>query len=345
MTAGLLCFGVGAGTASAEVQSFVVSDPRDAPPRLDNGPNPIDIEQIRVTYDSAGSVQATVRVYEPWAQTNRYADTIDVRLGTRYDGVDDQSRFCSEVGTGDVTIIGGFEDDEVNGSLFIGGLEGLLLAPRAVSADGHELTFTVASPHLANRAFACATISLIDYGGEHCSGWHCSATSNVEDTALAFPPPPPPTAPTPPPSAAPACANGRDDDGDGWRDTSDPGCRGRRNGADERDPAAVPTRFRLSTHTHTTRRCEIHVDVSVTPDIKPERLFPFSRVELRVRGLSGAGRRYLRTRQVIVGVDPGYGFKVRPDRYRVSGRYLGDAWRRPTAPISRTVRVCAGKRR
>lgn len=134
----------------------------------------------------------------------------------------------------------------------------------------------------------------------------------------------------------PACANGRDDDGDGKSDRSDPGCRGKASGTDETDPAAVRSTFRLRAKA-VRSRCRIDTGVEVLPDLAPEKLFPFAKVQLTVRG-----PHYRVTRKLPLADVDGYRFKLRrAGRYTVTGHYPGDPFRLKSKTLTRRVTVPA----
>jgi hypothetical protein len=140
----------------------------------------------------------------------------------------------------------------------------------------------------------------------------------------------------------PACDDGVDNDADGHVDLDDPGCLGSRIDSDETDPAPVPSTFELTTAR--PYACGVETGVEVLPDLRPKRLFPFSDVRIEVRGVGGRARGIHKTRDLPVAIDNGYLFaRLRPGRYRVTGRYLGDPFRLASDPVTRRVRLSAGR--
>lgn len=364
-----------ATSASAEVRGGTGSDPRDVPEAVSGGRQP-DIESVRVSYDSAGTLSATVRLFEAWTQTSQIYPNVGISVGS---SSSPYSYGCSTSGHGDVSMLGYLDPSSYSkGAASLWGYDGSIPAERTFSADGRETTYTVTAPQLAGRNYICATfISLFRSDPDG----HCSPSlSNCErisyrytgDTADEFffdghTPARPAcddgvdnegdgkvdvadpdcdyssqgTSEGSPPTA---CANRRDDDGDGKVDRDDPGCRGSRAGTSEADPKAVRSSFRL-TSLKATRRCHLDTQVEVLPDLVPARLFPFAKVSLTVRGISGDVRSYRKTRRLPLGYSSGYRFKnLEPGRYRVSGYYPGDRYRLRSRTRSRTVSVCRTKR-
>src|SRR4051794_14113940 len=86
---------------------------------------------------------------------------------------------------------------------------------------------------------------------------------------------------------------------------------GHRSGNSEQDPAPMKSTFRL-VGLRAIKSCRLAVSVEVLPDLKPLRLFPFGKVEVSVRGTSGKGRRYRKTRHLPLGDSAGYVFHLKP---------------------------------
>lgn len=352
------------GTALAETRAGAGNDPRDVPESL-NGPRRVDIEHVRVVYDSAGSLTVTMRLYEPYGDTSRSDTSFDVSIGS---SVSSYGYSCSAGNSGDVYVSAALNPAGGKATARVSGYDGTLTADASSSPDGRETTYTFSHGAIAGRGYICATnISVyrpdpdghcvnncerisyrytgdtadefffegfaprrracsdgIDNDGDGRTDWmqdqECRSDSMADTEG------PSPT----------ACANGRDDDGDGRVDGRDPGCARGASDTSEQDPAPVASRFALSVK---ARRCALSAVVEVLPDLKPARLFPFGKVEIRVRGLSGRGRGLRRTRRLPLGDHPGYDFLVRAGRYRVTGRYLGDPYRRRSIARTRTVIV------
>lgn len=361
--------------AQAEVRVGSGTDPRDVPEAVSGGRQP-DIEGVRVSYDSAGVLSVTVRLFEPWTQTSKAYPNFDIAIGSSSTSY---SYSCSTSGQGDVFMLGYLDPASASkGAVSLMGYDGSIPAERSFSADGRETTFTVQAPQLAGRNYICATSSSVfrsdPYG-------HCSPSINncerisyryTGDTAsefffAGFAPSRPAcddgidnegdgkvdiddpdcdydrtrTSEGAPPTA---CANGRDDDGDGKVDRNDPGCKNSKAGTSETDPAPVRSSFKVIS-LGVTRKCHLDTQVEVLPDLVPERLFPFNKVSLTVRGISGKARGYRKTRRLPLGYSSGYRFKsLKPGRYRVSGYYPGDRYRLRSRTRSRTVSVCRSKR-
>ena len=327
--------------AFAESRHGEVNDPQDTMPAL-SGPRDPDIAQVRVDYDDTGTVSVTVRLYEPFTQTNRFYELMSISVGTTAG----TGGSCTTSIPGAVTLVGWLKDGPTGGA-YASGYTGSLPLDKTVSADGLETTFTVSSPVFGGQDFRCATglsLTAPDPDG------HCSPSRlNCERIAYSFPGDSAGTiffgaaaAQTPPIVAAPpavaACANGIDDDGDGKIDRGDPGCKGDASGASEQDPAKVPSRFRIVA-ARLGRSCHLDLAVSALPDLKPKKLFPWGPVEVTVTGLTGRARGYKTTRLLPLASSPRYLYRLRPGLYRISGYYPGDAYREASARDSRRVRV------
>lgn len=403
----LAALALGQSSASADVRAGSVTDPQDRPESI-SGPRQPDLESVRVTYDTAGSLSVTARLYEAWDATNKYHDVLELSIGS---AVATYTYGCSSYNPGDVTILGYFPDyGAATGTVRVSGYDGSQAPQRSVSPDGREITFSASIPAMAGRNYICGSgISLLKADPDgHCSPSlsNCQsiryrytgdtaddfffdgfapqrpacddgldndgdgrvdlkdpgcanvstttseggplpacddgidndldgtiddndATCNYGKTGLSEGTPPA------------TCGNGRDDDDDGLIDLKDPGCKGKKRGTSEKDPARVNSTFKL-TRLHATRRCRLDVEVEALPDLTPVSVFPFEKVIVRVKGISGQGRNYSRTRRLRLGDDPGYAFKLKPGRYRVSGKYPGDDFRRPSKWHTRTVKVCGG---
>lgn len=352
-----------------------VDDPQDTLPPL-SGARQVDLARVTVTFERAdGTLSVTARTYEPWNATLKSYPSFGMTLGS---GVT-SSRSCSSFNAGDATIIGVMDPQSSGpGTLSVMGFTGQLPLTRSFSDDGLEVTWTVSAGPLVGRSYICADLVRLfrsDPDG------HCSPSlSNCQRIEYSYTGDTVPSfffsgfAPAPfacqdgvdndedglvdtadtdcygitddnegvRPSA---CSNRRDDDGDDLIDLKDPGCRGRAAGDSEVDPEPVASTVkRLGVSTK--RRCRIDVDVDVQPDIAPAALFPFEPVTINVRGIGGAGRGYVRTRRLPLRDDPGYAFKVKRGRYRVSAIYPGDRFRLDSPKRSRVVTVrCPSRRR
>ena len=336
--------------AHAELRSGAQTDPQDQQPSL-SGPSKPDVQQVTVSYDtSSGAVAVTLRLFGLVADgQGRYLSlTISEQAG-------DPSfpQYCG-FGGRSLTVNADLTAPSA-GTLSASGFDGSLTMTPAVSADGHQITWSVTDARLAGRDLRCfdgATRIPDRYG--HCGDTYCTyiAYSYVDDTLdsagyfTGYAPPPP--------APKPACDNGLDDDHDGqadWpfdsdcinsQDTSeqqgpcadgvdndhdgrvdlkDPGCRGKSQGLSETDPAPVRARFTLRARAH---KCGIDTSVEVLPDLNPAKLFPFAKVRISVRG---HGRTVTRT--------------LKAGRYTITGVYLGDRWRTRSVTRTRHARVPA----
>jgi hypothetical protein len=368
LACGFIGSSLGPAAAEAQTRSGAGSDPRDVPEALSGGRQP-DIEQVRVVYDPAGTLSVTVRLYEPFASTNGAYPYFETTIGS---AVASYSRGCSPSNSGDVTLNGSISSSPW-ATVRMSGYDGSLSPTRSMSGAGREITFAVSASQLASRNYICEGESSVyrpdEYG--HCapSNYNCDYISYryTGDTTAEFffdGYAPPPTAcsdgidnegdghvdlddsdchndrggdseGSPPP----VCSNKRDDDADGKVDRQDPGCKGESEGATEDDPEPVASKFRF-TRIRVTRACRMDLTVEALPDLAPKKLFPFKKVVVTVRGLSGAGSNYTATRRLPLAADPRYGFRLKPGRYRVTGRYPGDRFRKPSRTSKRTVSVC-----
>jgi len=359
--------------AHADVRAGQAADARDVPESI-NGPRQPDIETVRVVYDTAGSLTVGVRLFEPWPDTTRIDPNFEMYVGSSWAPY---SYNCTSSTTGDVSLLGNLDPDGAPGTAGLLGYDGTLPLERTFSPDRRTTTFRFSTPQMAGRGYVCATrIGLYTsdpYG--HCSpspanceriSYRYTGDQTSDFNFDGFAPVRPAcddgldnegdgqidvadrncsssqgTSEGPPPTA---CGNRRDDDGDGKTDRADPGCRGRATGTAETDPAPVRSSFKL-TSLKATKRCRLDVEVEVLPDLTPEKLFPFKKVRLRVRGISGKGRGYRKTRRLPLGESAGYGFKLKPGRYRVSGSYPGDRFRKRSKTHTRSVNVCVRRGR
>lgn len=373
----LLALVVAPASAHAEVRSGQVSDPRDVPEAL-SGPRQVDIQEVAASYDTAGTLTASVTLHEAFPQTKRSYPNFSVGFGQKssYPGT------CDNSVDGSASISGSVDPATANtGTLKVAGMDGSLAATRRVSADQRTLTFTVSASQLANRGYICAGGGILStpdpYG--HCfpNDGNCQtiAYAYYGDSAAAFffagfaPPTPAcndnldndgdgridlkdPECITSTTSsegrALAACENGRDDDGDGKIDVKDPGCAGNRGGGTEADPAPERSTAQITalrSRRRTGGRCTLDVEVDVTPDFRPPALYPFNRVRVVVEGV-GRAVGYLKVRSLGLGADPGYSFRVRRGfRYRVHLRYPGDRFRLASEARSRTVTTCPTPKR
>lgn len=375
----------GAASAFAETRSGSLSDPRDVPEAFNEPRQPDLASVGVSYDNDAGSVLVTASLYEPWAATSRAYTTLGLTLSASNEGGHDSCYHSPTVAYVDgyinfppLSFPGLPPVRPVGGGLRVTGVDGKLDLERSVSPDSLQYTFSAASPLLVGRGFVCVTnIELFrpDPVG------HCVPSLN-NCQRIAFRYVGDVTGPLwfdghrPPPAACadgvdndgdgktdlddaecyssqtasegnppPVCGNDRDDDGDGKPDTADPGCRGKSSGSSETDPAPVRARFKL-TKASATKKCAIVTEVEVLPDIAPKKLFPFGKVKLAVRGTSATTRRYQVERKVVVGPDNGYVFsRLKPGRYRVTAKYLGDVFRSASTAVSRDVSVCASKLR
>jgi hypothetical protein len=319
--------------AGAAVRAGSVGDPADRPPDVSGGPSRMpDLEQLRIGYDQeAGALTATVRFYQPVDVT---AAGQRVYVGI---GLPAARGGCSP---GDAQVGADVAPAAGRSTYFVSGFTGPGDGTLSVSADKREMTLAFTSLQIARKDYRCfnAFTSAYDDIG-HCGDPQCTFWSHifVHDTIQTaffdgF---------APPPFVIPqiaACRDGEDNDGDGRTDfDEDAGCRGDPARASEADPPAVASRLALRA---TRGRCAIAVRLGVTPALAPQAVFPLGKVAVAVRGLSGSARRYTKSRQLALRDGTSLRFRsLRPGRYRVSAKYLGDRWRKVSAPRTRVVTV------
>jgi hypothetical protein len=366
---------VAPSAASAEVRSAAIDDARDAPESL-NGPRALDIERVAVNYDtSLGRVAVTVRLFERWEDTQGQYPYVELRLVERKSARWDS---CSASGSKGILINGSLAPYGENSTTAThSDYDDTASGTRTMSADGRDTTFIVEHPAFANRDAVCVSHVMTYFPDPY---GHCSPSDNNcqrisyryygDATGIFFfaghelyEPPKPAcsdgldnegdgnidlsdpdcsydykgTSEGAPPTA---CDNKRDDDGDGKLDLNDPGCQGKRTNTTETDPTPVKAKFRFD-RVKATRSCAVDIEVEVLPDLVPERLFKFGKVEITVSGIRGKARGYRKTRTLPLGTHPNYLFKrLKPGRYKVTGRYLGDQWRLKTKRTVRKVKVC-----
>ncbi|MEI2702124.1 MAG: hypothetical protein V9E83_06950 [Baekduia sp.] len=341
---------VSPNSAEAAVRTATLDDARDV--RLSiSPPNMPDLRQLSVSYDDAGTVTVTVSFFEDTRSLPSawHATEVSWILG-RASGTDcDYIAYPESKGyfTGRIGING-------TGSAQLSGFEGKL-TPTSFSWSPDHLTATAvfSNPNLAGRDYQCVTPGFTTWVrstasnpysnyGVGCDCWYVGSSQDgdaLEKFWFAGLEPASRPAPSAPAQAVTVCTNGVDDDGDGVMDLLDPGCKGEKGGASEIDPAPVASKLTIY-ELRATKRCRLDVAVEVTPDLEPVDLFPFGKVQIRVRGVSGTGRRYDKTRRLPLGDDPGYAFKLKSGTYRVSASYRGDRFRKSSTTKSRTVRVC-----
>lgn len=367
--------------ARAEVRAGVGNDGRDVPESL-SGPREPDIERVHVSYNTTGSLAVTVRVFEPWTATTQEYPYFRLRLGSTHEPYEASQYWCASNVEGDATLRGLIDPNRLAESeLTLYGYAGELPVNASVSTDGLETTFTVSAAQLAGRNYICVEGMALyrpdpwghcwpsldncrDIRFEYYGDWvdefffpgltppkpACDDGIDNDDDGKADYPGDSNCYWRSGTSEGPlrsACNNNRDDDGDGDIDRQDPGCRGKVNGGSEVDPQPVSSSVRLAART-VRRNCLLRIRVKAAPVLKPVKLFPFSKVKLRVRGVAGRARGDKRDRRLQVGKHYGRRYmtlKVKPGRYRVAVRYLGDTYRRASKAQAQRVTVCRAKNR
>lgn len=329
----LLLGAITASVAAGDVRQGAQSDPADhTQPSLEGGSDSDnDIEQVRIQYDSTGTVHFTMRFYGPINGSRGRRATMFMSFAP------EGSSDCGSFKDGEVSTFFDVSPSETNAPFFVVGYSGTGEAPVTWSADRREATVTITNAAIANRDYQCGDGSVYrpdPYG--HCGNSNCTyfSYSYPHDDLdwfwfSGFGPPPPP-----------ACNDGQDNDGDSRIDTEDPGCRGKKALNSEADPSPVRARFAMWGKAN---GCGIDAEVEVLPDLKPKRLFPFTgRVRLVLRGTSSRTRGLYRQRRLPLGEHPGYRLGgLRAGTYRLTGYYTGDPWRTRSPARSRRVRVLA----
>ncbi len=224
----LVVLSVAAVPASAELRTAAQSDPQDQTPSLENEPSPSDIEQVRISYDSGGTLALTMRFFRSVPASSIYNVSWTVEAGTAGGG-------CSYSSAQGARVHGFTGVSDTNyASMSVSGYTGSMAATRLLSADRRELTIQATHATLANRDFRCASAqtSFPDKYG-HCGNRDCTyfAYSYTADDVPSFyfdgfaPTPAPPPVPTSSGAGSPTprgptaqCDDGQDNDGDGDTD-------------------------------------------------------------------------------------------------------------------------------
>src|SRR3954447_21226906 len=133
--------------ALADVRQAALDDPRDTPQDVNGNYNHPDVQQVRVLYDTAGTVRVTVRLYDPVPQ---YGSPLSLGLRSHVGA-------CSPSSTYDATVSMRLQRAPSNESITIQGLEGSIPLQQSVSDDGYEVTWEATHQALADRAYKCVT--------------------------------------------------------------------------------------------------------------------------------------------------------------------------------------------
>ena len=142
-----------ASEASADVRSSSIDDPRDTPVDVNGNYNHQDVQQVRVSYDTAGTLTVTVRFFAPVPPSPSYR-SFELTLGSGLDG-------CTGDGADASMSFGATQANGSSNSVRIRNLEGSIPVTRTVSADGYEITATATHPALANRAYKCSANGML----------------------------------------------------------------------------------------------------------------------------------------------------------------------------------------
>ncbi len=230
LTVTLTCLAPLAGAAHADVLTLSTVDPQDATPTVSGQPNNPDVANLRVVYDTTGTLTLTVSFYNDPAGTDHsqnYAAYGSFSVG-KINGVGSTAT-CSTAIPGGLTgqhhVYSGY------GTFYdratVSGMDGYLNFNR--TGAGMTITITATSPALAGRDYQCVSYQLrgkrystasnlnSDYDAG-CDCWYLATILDVVaphgqyDTlgfaafnGFAIPP-------------APACSDGIDNDGNGKTD-------------------------------------------------------------------------------------------------------------------------------
>lgn len=146
-----------ANSAAADVRTATVDDPQDTPVDVNGNYNHQDIQQVRVAYDTAGTLQVVVRFYAPVPPASSSSSfdrpyfSFTLGSGVSSCTSDSDSSFDADVS---FSVDDG---DSSEDSIRIAGLEGAIVPTRSVSPDGREVSIQVTHPALTNRGYKCGT--------------------------------------------------------------------------------------------------------------------------------------------------------------------------------------------
>jgi hypothetical protein len=141
-----------AGAALADTRQGSVDDPRDTPQDVNGNYNHQDVQQVRVLYDTVGTLRVTVRFYAPIPTLPRMypRPRFYLTIGSSIDG-------CTSSDSHDASVSMPVDTNTGDGSITIDGLEGSIPASRTISADGTEVQIEATHQALANRGYKCAS--------------------------------------------------------------------------------------------------------------------------------------------------------------------------------------------
>lgn len=129
----------------------VVGDPLDQSTSIDGTPQSSDIEQLRASYDPAGSLSVAVRFYAPLPDSGSTNLTVNISSTGSAFG-------CTPYGSSGATFDTVLAKTPMYDFETRGAVTGFTDAPpvtRSVSADGREITMSMSHPVLANQPYAC----------------------------------------------------------------------------------------------------------------------------------------------------------------------------------------------
>lgn len=186
----VLLAAITASPAAGQSRVGAVGDPQDRECRDDisGGRNcePFDIEEVRASYDAAGSVTLAVRFYSALPAANSF-DTADLDLSL---STGSASR-CFATEKGDLNLSATLPPDSSYPgyeSMWLTDYDGRIPFTGAVTPDRRGATFTASHGALANRPYNCAGSAEISVGGgAGCNEFGChGAWSSTYDEAPSF---------------------------------------------------------------------------------------------------------------------------------------------------------------